>query len=165
MPVVVLLVLGEDPSGVRLAHDQNVVENLAANGPDHSFAVSVHLRSPGRAEEHLHLLASKTASKEPVYLLSRSRRTKRNDSTWRPSSLARLRAYWVAHCAVGCAATPVMWSLRVRCSRNASAYKRLPVIVSTWKKSAAMIPSPCPRVPRVRTRYPPRPATRSSRRY
>lgn len=34
VPVVVLLVLGEAPSGVRLVHDQNVVEGLAANDPD-----------------------------------------------------------------------------------------------------------------------------------
>lgn len=74
-------------------------------------------------------------------MLSRSRRTKRSESARRPKSPARLRACWVAHCAVGCAVTPVMWSLRVQCSRNASAYNRFPVIVSTWKKSAAMIPS------------------------
>ncbi len=84
---------------------------------------------------------SKTASKESVYLLSRSRRTKRSDSTRLPRSAVRLRACWVAHCAVGWAVMPVMRSRRVPCSPNAGACSRLPVIVSTWKKSAAMIPS------------------------
>lgn len=41
---------------MRLAHDRNVVRTLAANGADHSFAVSIHPRSLGRIEEHLDLL-------------------------------------------------------------------------------------------------------------
>lgn len=42
MPVVGILVLGEDPSGVGLVQDQNVVESLAADGANHSLAVRIH---------------------------------------------------------------------------------------------------------------------------
>ncbi|KJK57318.1 hypothetical protein UK12_17300 [Saccharothrix sp. ST-888] len=44
------------------------------------------------------------------------------------------------HSLVGWAVTPVMCRRRVRCSRNASAYSRLPSAVSTRRKSAAMMP-------------------------
>jgi hypothetical protein len=37
--------------------------------------------------------AAKTASKDPVYLASRSRIRNRNESTWAPSSVAR---FWPA---------------------------------------------------------------------
>jgi hypothetical protein len=39
MPVVVLLVFGKDLSGVGLVHDENVVEDLSADGADRSLAV------------------------------------------------------------------------------------------------------------------------------
>lgn len=57
MHVVVILILNEDPSGVSLIHDQNVVEDHSADGADHSLATGVHARSLGRAEQHVHLLA------------------------------------------------------------------------------------------------------------
>jgi hypothetical protein len=39
--VVVVCVFGEDAVGVGRVHDQDVVENLTAQGADHSFAVSI----------------------------------------------------------------------------------------------------------------------------
>ena len=58
MPVVVILILSEDRSGVSLVHDQNVVEDLSADGADHSLAMGIHARSVGRAEQHVHLLGT-----------------------------------------------------------------------------------------------------------
>ncbi|XIF73698.1 hypothetical protein Q4V65_01945 [Kutzneria buriramensis] len=56
MPVVVLLVFGEDLFGVGLVHDESVVEDLSADGADHSLAVGNHARSLRRTEQHLHLV-------------------------------------------------------------------------------------------------------------
>ncbi|MFF3061730.1 hypothetical protein [Streptomyces sp. NPDC057909] len=39
-----------------LAQDHDVVEGLAADGADHAFAMRVHARCPGRAEQHLRVL-------------------------------------------------------------------------------------------------------------
>jgi hypothetical protein len=61
MPVVVILIRGGDLPGVGLVHDQNVVENLTADGPDHSLAVGIHARRLRRAEKHLHLLGCESS--------------------------------------------------------------------------------------------------------
>jgi hypothetical protein len=58
-----------------------------------------------------------------------------------PISPARFLACCTAHSLVGCTVTPVMRRRVVPCSRNASAYRRAPSTVSTWKKSVAMMPS------------------------
>ena len=56
MSVVVIVVCGEDLPSVCLVHDQNVVEDLPAEGADHPLAVGIHARRLGCAEQHLHLL-------------------------------------------------------------------------------------------------------------
>ncbi|OBQ54305.1 hypothetical protein A4U61_00355 [Streptomyces sp. H-KF8] len=65
--------------------------------------------------------ASKTASKDCPYLLSRSRRRKRKDSMRVPRSVARFRACRTAQSRVGWTVTPAMCRRRVLCSRNAGA--------------------------------------------
>lgn len=57
MSVVMIPVLGENVSGMGLIHDQNVIEDFAADRADHSLAVCVHPRRAGRAKRHLPLLS------------------------------------------------------------------------------------------------------------
>lgn len=55
--VVVALVGGQDLPGVGLADDEDVIEYLAPDGADHSFAAGVYPGSSRRALEDVHLLS------------------------------------------------------------------------------------------------------------
>ena len=56
VPVVVVLVFGEDSAGMGFVDDQDVVEGFAADGSDHPFAVGVHPGYSWGAEQDVHVL-------------------------------------------------------------------------------------------------------------
>ena len=75
-----------------LVHDQNVVEDLPADGADHSLAVGVHGRSLGRAEQHVDLLGGEDSVEGVGVLAVAVAAEEAEDSTRLPRSLATLRA-------------------------------------------------------------------------
>ena len=62
VPVVVILILGQDLSCVGFVDYQYVVQRLAADTPDHAFAVGVRPGCSWGAEQDVYALTWKTAS-------------------------------------------------------------------------------------------------------
>jgi hypothetical protein len=137
--VVVVSVGVEDASGMSLVPDQQVVERLAPEDSNDPFS-GRSSEAPVALSSSLDAVGSETASKDPVYLTSRSQIRMRNESTWVPKSTARFLACCTVHDAVGCAVTPATCSRRVPCSTNTSAYTRRRLAKSMCTKSQAMMP-------------------------
>jgi hypothetical protein len=121
MRVVVPFGVGEDLPGVGLVHEQDVVEGLAADGADHPLAVGVHPWRPWRAEQHVHVLGFEDGVEGRVVLGVAVAQHEAQGLHARVELGGEIAGCCVAQARVGWVVTPVMWSLRVPCSRNATA--------------------------------------------
>ncbi|WP_345029397.1 hypothetical protein [Kutzneria kofuensis] len=141
MPVVVILIRGEDLPGVGLVHDQNVVENLATDGVDHSLAVGIHARRLRHAEQRLHLLGCENSVEGNGVLavpVAEEEAQRLDTAAQVADEVASLLNRPLRGRVRGDAGDMELAGVMLK---ERHAYSRLPVIVSTWKKSAAMIPS------------------------
>jgi hypothetical protein len=119
--VVVLLVFGEDVSGVCLVEDQDVVADLGAEGSDDAFAVCVHPRRLGCAGEDVDVVGLEDGVEGGRVLCVAI--AEQEPELAQPSidiggEVAGLLCGPVL---VGWAVTPAMCSRRVPCSRNTRA--------------------------------------------
>src|SRR5205809_3616286 len=120
MAVVVRCVLAEDSPGVSRPEDQDAVEQFAAQCPDEALTDRVRPRCAWWRLMISMVSASSTASNIVVYFVSRSLIRNRSSAIRSPRSIARFRACWAAHEAVGFAVTPATCSFLVSCSTKIS---------------------------------------------
>ena len=143
MTVVMLGVGIEDLPSVRLVPDQEVVQGLAAQGADDTFAVRVHPWGPRRGPHDLDVVGCE----DRVEGLGVLRVPVAEQETQRAHPNTQLDGEVLACCTVqgpvGWAVTPAMCSRRVPCSRNTSAYTRRRSTRSMWTKSQAMMAWAC----------------------
>jgi len=104
--IVVDLILDQHGAQVRLAEDQNAVEELAAQVPMRRSQVAFIRGARTAVRKILVPTAWKKASKDWVKFDPRSRIRNRNLSTPPPRVSARLRARCTVHSPVGFAVTP-----------------------------------------------------------
>ena len=116
MGVVVVEVLDEYGLEVAAAQDEKPIEALSTYGADEAFGDGVRrgartgvlmIRMPS---------ATKTASKEKVNLVSRSRIKNLAGDVRSVIPKQKFRACWVTQVQVGYAVTPARWTIRVSSS-------------------------------------------------
>jgi hypothetical protein len=141
VPVEIALVLGEDLAQMCSVHNEDPVEEFVAYAAHPPFHDRVHSRCLRSGEHDPDALGLEHLMNRAVNLRSRSLIKNRKSLVRSPRWSIRLRACWATQPAVGFVVTPSTWTRRVACSTTAKTYNRASVIVSTWKKSAARIPS------------------------
>ena len=107
--VVVVDVDAEHPFEVAAAEDQEPVQTLRADGPDEALSDRVAFGARTGVFTVRIFWLRKTSSKEPLYLLSRSRIRKR--TSWSAKSRPWLRACWVTQAPVGFVVQPASHTL------------------------------------------------------
>jgi hypothetical protein len=116
MVIEMLKVLAEHCGGVTFAVDQNPVGALCPDAAHESLGEQLARGVRGGVLTVSMPSLAKTASKDVVNLVSRSRMRDRNSVVRWSRSAMRLRAAWVVQVAVGWAVTPSRWARRVRTS-------------------------------------------------
>ena len=112
--VVMLDVLGEYGFEMAATEDEHPVEALAPQGACHALTDGVRSGCPDRAlDDPGALCGGMTASKEAVYLVSRSRMRNLTVFAWSARSIERLRACWVTQSVTGLAVPPAIRTRRV----------------------------------------------------
>ena len=110
--VGVLDVLGKDCVEVTAAEDEHPIEALAPDGADGALTASVRGARTGVVMT-LVASAAKTASKEAVNLVSRSRMQNLIAFAWSARSIETLRACWVTQLATGFDVMPAIRTKRL----------------------------------------------------
>jgi hypothetical protein len=126
---------------MRLTEDQHAVEELAAQGAEEAFAGRVH---PGAWTAVCRILAPfawKTASKDRVKFVPRSRIRNRKFSNPLAESESEVAGLLYGPFARGFAVTPPRCIRRVPCSMNTKRYSRFSSTVSTWRPGTGRSPS------------------------
>jgi hypothetical protein len=125
--VVVGEVVSPQVTQVRFVQDHDVVEALAAQGPNEALHVRILPRGPGRRLDFVDLQGLGSAREhDPVHRIAVAQEVARG-------SLPGAR--WAVHWAVGVSVT-LMWTARRRsCTRTTKTNKTLNVTVGTIKKS------------------------------
>jgi hypothetical protein len=102
--------------GVAFVVDEDAVGALGSDAADEPFGVAVGSWCPRWIFTGSMPSEAKTASNDPLYLVSRSRMRNRNAEIRLSRSTIRLRAAGVVHAIVGCEVTPrsgpVGWRFR-----------------------------------------------------
>jgi hypothetical protein len=119
MRVEVALVFAQGVQEVRLVSDERAIEQLMSAGLDPPFHDRVHSRDSDAAEHDRDAGVARMRSNRAGYLPSRSRRRYFTRHPASSMSMARLRAAWATHAAVGWAVTPRIRTRRVACSMTA----------------------------------------------
>jgi hypothetical protein len=143
VPVVVRDVDPKDLLEVTSANDEQPVEALSADRPHPAFGVGVGVRGLHRCDQHLGALGAEHVVEAAGELRVAVAQHKAQPSFGSPSTSSKLRACWVTQPLLGLAITPARWIRRVSSSMKNSTYSCRNQMVSTVKKSHAMIPAAC----------------------
>ena len=129
----------KDPFKMLLIQNQQPIQALGTNGAHEPFRDAVRLWGTKRRANDFRPVLRKTSSKLSVNFWSRSRMRKRTCS-WRSAKAhVSCRACCVTHGAVGFAVEPARCTRRLLNSMKNSTYSRCSQIVSTVKKSTAIM--------------------------
>ncbi len=135
-----IVVLGEYDLQVTTAEDEHPVEARASNGAEHALADGVGRGAGTGVLMMLARSAAKTASRQAVNLVSRSRMWNLISHACSEISIERLRAWWVTQAERGSTVTPVIRTTRVSWWMNTNTSSLRRRTVSTSKKHHAIRP-------------------------
>jgi hypothetical protein len=139
--VVVLEVVDEHPAEVVLVAEQEPVEAFAADGADEALRVGAGDRRADRREDDADRLAREDLVEDAGELAVAI--TDEEPEPVEGASIARLRTCRATHAPVAVRVMPARWTRRVSSSMKNSTLTRRGKIVSTQKKSRAMMPRAC----------------------
>jgi hypothetical protein len=141
--VVVLDVDPEDLLQGAWPNDQQPVQALRADRADPPLRLGVRVRRLHRGHQHLHTLGPKHVIEPAAELRVSIANEEAHPASAFVQGQQQVRACWVIQAALGLAVTPARWTRRVSSSMKNSTYSRRSQMVSTVKRSPAMISVVC----------------------